>query len=240
MSTYVTVKEVQKLIEVSGTTLQRWANNGKVSCKRTLGGKRRYDLNQIKQLVAGTGSCAGDATTMPNIEQQEEEKKENTITKVNYCYCRVSSDKQKEDLERQVQDCRRDYPQHQIIKDIGSGLNFKRKGLQTILERAHQGMVNQVVVRNRDRLCRFGYELIEYVLRQNGVQLLVHGKEDQLEEDRHELADDLIAVTNFFVARSNGKRSAANRRERKKKSGQVEQGAGEEGQQDEGQSCESS
>ncbi len=77
------------------------------------------------------------------------------------CYCRVSSSKQRDDLARQVAYLHGFFPEAEIIKDIGSGLNYKRKGLRTILERVVRPDKLTVVVAHRDRLTRFGFELIE-------------------------------------------------------------------------------
>ena len=81
-------------------------------------------------------------------------------TKRNICYCRVSTSSQKEDLERQVEFFRCKYPNHEIIKDIGSGLNFKRKGFNSILDFAIKGDIGEVVVTHKDRLGRIGFELV--------------------------------------------------------------------------------
>ena len=79
--------------------------------------------------------------------------------KRSYIYARVSSAKQKGDLDRQIQDLQEAYPGHIVIRDIASGVNFKRKGLQTILEHVLSGLVNEVVVMRRDRLARIGADL---------------------------------------------------------------------------------
>ena len=89
------------------------------------------------------------------------------------CYCRVSSPKQKDDLQRQIAYMQSLYPEAEIIKDIGSGLNFKRKGLRSILDRLLRGDKLKIIVACRDRLCRFGFELIQYMVEQNGGEILV-------------------------------------------------------------------
>ena len=83
---------------------------------------------------------------------------ENQETKKGIIYARVSSSHQKAagDLQRQIDDLKAVYPEHEIISDVGSGLNFKRIGFKTLLERVHKGTVSEVVVRHKDRLCRYG------------------------------------------------------------------------------------
>ena len=143
-------------------------------------------------------------------EKQEEQKQARGIV-----YARVSSQHQRAsgDLQRQLDDLRCKYPTHDIITDVGSGLNFRRPGLQRLLERVYSGMVTEVVVRHKDRLCRYGLDLLEFILQKAGTRLVVQSGEPV--SSTQELADDLLAITTVFVARHNGQRSAENRRRRK-------------------------
>jgi len=85
--------------------------------------------------------------------------------KLKICYCRVSTYDQKEDLFRQVKYLKNKYPNHEVITDIGSGINFKRKGLLKLLDLAIENKLDGVVITYKDRLCRIGYDLIEYILK---------------------------------------------------------------------------
>ena len=120
------------------------------------------------------------------------------------CYCRVSSQKQKDDLARQVVWMREQYPNAEIIKDIGSGLNFKRKGLRAILQRLLQGDKFTLIVAHRDRLCRFGFDLIEYLFEQNGGEIMVLDKTELSPEQ--ELTTDLLSILHAFSCRLHGLR----------------------------------
>ena len=82
----------------------------------------------------------------------------NNKLKRNICYCRVSSSKQKEDLSRQIEYMKNKFPNHEIIYDIGSWLNFKRKGLKLILNYGIEGEINELIIAYKDRLARIGYE----------------------------------------------------------------------------------
>ena len=97
------------------------------------------------------------------------------------------------------------YPAAEIISDVGSGLNFNRKGLLAILERLYQGDKLCVVVAYRDRLARFGTKLIEPLLERNGGELVVLNQRDLSSEE--ELTADLLAILTVFGAR--GRRTAA-------------------------------
>ena len=103
---------------------------------------------------------------------------------------------------------------HDVIRDVGSGLNFKRPGLQALLEQVHRGTVSEVVVRHKDRLCRYRLELLEWIFKKAGTKLVVLSHEQEASSTK-ELADDLLAITTVFVARHNGQRSTENRRKRK-------------------------
>ena len=123
------------------------------------------------------------------------------VHRIKYRVIVVSSNNQKDDLQRQVQYMQEKYPTHQIITDIGSGLNYKRKGLKTILEYAYKGIVKEVVVAYKDRLCRFGFELFEHILQtQSNAEILVLNQANHSKEQ--ELTDDLLYLLHVFSARS--------------------------------------
>ena len=174
---YVPSRKACLELGVHANTLRRWADEGKIRYIRTAGGKRLYDCSSIE---------------------------ENSSTKKNYCYCRVSSSKQKDDLERQVQFMSERFPDYTILKDVGSGLNFKRKQLLFLLEECAMGRVGTVVVAYRDRLCRFGFELLEWFFSKNSVKLVV--LEQQELSPQQELVADLLSVITDFSSRIHGLR----------------------------------
>jgi putative resolvase len=185
---FITTKEAKKTLGVREDTLRRWADKGLFPSIRTPGGQRLYNINGYLQQHV-TGQC--------NTPLEEEKQK--------ICYCRVSSQGQKDDLQRQIEYMQHKFPSHKIITDIGSGINFKRRGLSTILELSSKGMVAEVVVAYRDRLCRFAFELVQGVLQLHGTQLVVlHQEVDS--SGQTELAEDLLAIINVFNCRVNGKR----------------------------------
>ena len=164
---------------VHPNTLRNWANEGKIKVVKTATGQRRYDLS-----------------TLVNTGKERERSR--------ICYCRVSSAKQRADLDRQVGHMRKLFPNYEIVTDIGSGLNFKRKGLLSILERAMRGDVAELVVAYRDRLCRFGFDLIEWLIVKNGGKLLV--LDDPAVSPYTELTRDLLSVLHVFSCRLHGLR----------------------------------
>ena len=98
-------------------------------------------------------------------------------------------------------------PERQLVKDVGSGINFKRPGLQTILESAIEGTLGEVVVAYKDRLCRFGFELIEFIINKSGGTLTILSQEnEEPKSSNEELADDLLSIITVFNARQIGKR----------------------------------
>jgi predicted site-specific integrase-resolvase len=121
------------------------------------------------------------------------------------CYARVSSHKQKDDLERQVEWLKQRNPGSEIVIDIGSGLNFRRKGLRSLLERSLRGEQLTIVVAHSDRLARFGIELIRWVVERNGGKIVVLGKSAK-GSPADELTQDLLAILAVFSARMHGLR----------------------------------
>ena len=188
---------------MSRATLKRWSDEGKLSFVTTPGGKHLYSEKDIKKIFK---SEEPEGTTEP------EEK-----IKINIIYARVSSNHQKEDLKRQIKDLKEKHPEHTIIKDIGSGLDFKRKGLQTLLEQCSKGLIGEVVVSNKDRLCRFGIEVFEWLFERFETKLLVCSSDIEFEDNKQrELSEDIISIITFFTAKHNGMCAAENRRNRKR------------------------
>jgi len=115
------------------------------------------------------------------------------------CYCRVSSTKQKEDLQRQIEYVTAKYPGKELIKDVGSGVNFKRNGLNALLERAMSGEQLEIVVAYKDRLARFGYDLIERVITRAGGRIVVLNEVSLSPSE--ELTQDLLTILHVFSCR---------------------------------------
>jgi len=184
---YLRPEEASKLLKVTVRTLQLWEGKGKIKCVRTKGKHRRFLRTDVLSLL-------------PSDKQPIPKQR-------NICYCRVSTPSQKEDLERQVEYFSGKYPNHEIIKDIGSGINFKRKGFNSILESAIKGDVGEVVVTHKDRLCRFGFDLVRRIIEgdpSNG-KIVVLDKEETSPEK--ELVDDLLSIITVFSSRLYGLRS---------------------------------
>ena len=157
-------------------------------------------LTKVKSPTTATQQDRGYMTSTPSVDAfLGRASKPETV-----CYCRVSSAKQRGDLQRQCAQMRSLYPNAEIIRDIGGGLNWKRKGLLSILERIHRGDKLTLVVAHRDRLARFGFELIEWLVQQNGGQVLVLHQPDA--SPQSELTEDLLAVLHTFSCRMHGLR----------------------------------
>jgi predicted site-specific integrase-resolvase len=200
---FITAKDARKTYSISSSTLRHWSEHGKLPCKRMPGGKRLYDKECLRKLLGG------------DTDEKQEETKLRKRTGV--CYARVSSKAQKSDLERQVADLRKKYPSYEIIQDIGSRVNWRRPGFTSLLESIYEGKIETVVVMHRDRLARFGIELVQWIMQKHCTKLVVQSTADEIGEENNnkELADDMLSIVNVFVARNNGRRSAANRKRRR-------------------------
>ena len=124
-------------------------------------------------------------------------------------YCRVSSQKQKDDLERQIENVRtyliaKGQP-FEIISDIGSGINYKKKGLQELIKRISQNQVEKVVVLYKDRLLRFGFELVEYIASLYNCEIEIIDNTEKSEQQ--ELVEDLVQIITIFSCKLQGKRA---------------------------------
>jgi excisionase family DNA binding protein len=181
----VTITEASKYLAVSTQTIRNWIKEGKLKGIKNASG--RYFLN--KQ------SLSDSIGYTPNLEE----------TKENFIYCRVSSKKQEDDLKRQIEFLRSKFPNHTLITDIGSGINFKRPGLKTILELGMSGKIKELVVAHKDRLSRFGFEIFEQILELRGGKIRVIG-EQEYKSPEQELSDDLLSIIHIFNCRQMGRR----------------------------------
>ncbi len=172
---YVPLRKAVEILGFHPNTLRKYADLGKIKSIKNEAGQRLYDVH----------SYINGATRASLI-----------------CYCRVSSVKQRNDLDRQVSFMRSFYGEAEIIFDIGSGLNFKRKGLRTILDRLLQGDKLTIIVAHRDRLCRFGFDLIQYMVERNGGQILV--LDQTVHSPESELTADLLSILHIFSCRMHG------------------------------------
>jgi predicted site-specific integrase-resolvase len=181
---FCTGKQVKKILQVSDTTLHRWVEENKIRAIRTPSGQRRYYFSDIQLILDG------------NHHPSQKQK---------VVYCRVSSSKQLDDLERQKSLLQQQFPHHQLVADVASGLNWKRKGLRSILEQAMRGHLSEIVVAHRDRLCRFSFDLLEWIFSSNGVKLVVLDQEEN-QSTESELADDILSLVHVYSCRQMGKR----------------------------------
>ena len=166
-------------------SLRQLADAGKIPVIRSSGGHRRYDVETFIQ--GEEAEAQSDAVALPTV-----------------CYCRVSSRKQRGDLERQVSYMRELYPAAEIVRDIGSGRNYKRKGFRTVVDRCLRGDKFQLVIAHRDRLARFGIELLQYMVEQNGGELVV--LDETVHSPAEELTADLLNILHVFSCRMHGLR----------------------------------
>ena len=194
MKRLVTIGEAATALGVSISTLRRWDADGRVSAEHTAGGHRRYDLSKLR----------------PELFRTEKEAARRTIA-----YARVSSHDQRDDLERQKQ-VLEIYCAHRgwtfdIVSDLGSGMNYQKKGLKRLLESIIDGQVGRLVVTHKDRLLRFGAELIFAICEAMQVEVIVlnQGEDTSFEED---LARDVLEIVTVFSARLHGSRSHKNKK----------------------------
>lgn len=204
---WITASHVREHYAVGTATLRRWHAQGRVHALRMPGGKRLYAAGEIARLLRDDHNASAARTAT-------------AVQKKKMCYARVSSEHQSRDLQRQIAFLCQQYPDHTVVSDVASGLNWKRPALRALLDDIYDGRVEQLVVVDKDRLCRFGAEWIEWLCAKSGCRLVVHPHDDGDGDggpgasSEHELSDDLLSLVTVFVARKNGQRSARNRRER--------------------------
>ncbi len=176
---FVPLRKAVAALGLSTTTLRKYADEGTLPSIRNPAGQRLFDVDAYLR------GLQGPATVI---------------------YARVSSSKQRDDLVRQIDRLQSAFPEAEVIQDVASGLNFQRKGLRTILERLLRGDKLKVVVAHRDRLVRFGFDLLEFLVEKTGGSILVFD-EPAVQSREAELTADLLAILHHFSCRVHGSRS---------------------------------
>lgn len=183
MKKYYSIRKLSEMMDVSAQTLRNWEKSGKlIPDYKTNSGYRYYSQEQIDTI---TGN------------------KNNVENRITIGYCRVSSAKQKDDLERQMQNVKAyllaQGKPFEIIEDIGSGINYNKKGLRELLQKIIDRKVEKIVVLYKDRLPRFGYELFENIAYSYGVSIEVIDNTEKTEQQ--ELVEDLVQIITVFSCR---------------------------------------
>ena len=193
MNRLIGINEASELLGVSITTLRRWDKAGLLVAERTPGGHRKYDISKIDpNLLHGVGS----------------------VSRKTVAYARVSGHDQKDDLERQTQVlelyCARQGWQFEIIKDLGSGMNYRKKGLKRLLDDILNNQIGRLVLTHKDRLLRFGAELVFALCEARNVEVVIINQGENLSFEE-ELAQDVLEIITVFSARLYGSRSKKNK-----------------------------
>ena len=194
MNRLIRISEASEILGVSITTLRRWDKSGKLLSEKTASGHRRYDISKLKP------------ETFREVRQE---------SKKTFAYARASSHDQKNDLERQKQAlelyCARQGWKYEIVSDLGSGMNYHKKGLKRLIEDILSDKAGRLVITHKDRLLRFGAELVFAIreAKQIEVVILNQGEDTTFEED---LAKDVLEIITVFSARLYGTRSRKNKK----------------------------
>ena len=191
---YYSAKTVSQMLGVSAQTLRNWDKEGKLKPSYVKSNGYRYYSEDL---------------ILSYTQERKTKKNLNVIG-----YARVSSKKQSDDLERQVNNINQYlssiYDNFDIITDIGSGINYKKPGLMKLIEKINKKEVDLIVVLYKDRLVRFGFELIEYFASLNNVRIRVLDKINKTEDE--ELIEDIVQIITVFSSKLQGKRKAKTKR----------------------------
>ncbi|SHL08899.1 IS607 family transposase [Alicyclobacillus tolerans] len=184
---FYTIHEFSNLINRTPQTLRNWEKRGiLIPHHKGPNGYRYYSEEQLNEVIG--------------VNRKE---------RIVIGYCRVSSAKQKDDLERQIENVKTYLTAQgnpfEIVSDIGSGINYSKKGLQELIRRIEHNEVSKVVVLYKDRLLRFGVELLEYISSLHGTEIEIIDSTEKTEEQ--ELVEDLIQIVTVFSCRLQGKRA---------------------------------
>jgi predicted site-specific integrase-resolvase len=199
---FVGGKEASNILGVHQRTLYLWEKKGEIETIRTTGNKRLYNINKYlkNHNIQNEIEICNDLDILDTKDE-----------KLNICYVRVSSSSQKDDLERQKDLMKLKYNDYILIEDVGSGLNLNKRGINKIIHLAIKGKINEIVIAYKDRLTRFGFELIEDIVKKysNGKITILNKR--QTNDPHEELVKDVMAIMNIYVAKMNGLRRYKNK-----------------------------
>lgn len=181
---FVRSKEASKHYNVSDSALRKWAREGRIEAEATNGGHWRYWID-------------------PNPELPQPQPSQHILSD-HIIYTRVSSKKQSRDLTAQTFFLTEQFPNYTLVSDIGSGINYNRKGFKTILEQLFQGNVKKVVVAHQDRFSRFSFDFFQWLFTHFGAVL--EAVETPNDNGGGDLTTDLMEVLTVFTARYYGRR----------------------------------
>ena len=194
MSRLLSIKQAANQLGVSVSTLRRWDETGVLVAQRTPKGHRRYDLSKIN----------------PNLTRNKVEQQRKTIA-----YARVSSHEQKPGLQRQIEIlelyCSAQGWSFEVINDLGSGMNYHKKGLKRLLDDILDNKIDRLVLTHKDRLLRFGAELVFALCEARQVEVVIINQGENLSFEE-ELAQDVLEIITVFSARLYGSPSKKNKK----------------------------
>lgn len=188
---FVKLNQAARFYNVSPRTIYRWRDSGQLSFKQLPSGHFLYKIGSNPSV---TYPCIKDSSVRVS-----------SSSRFKYIYNRVSSRKQKDDLDRQVSFSTQHYPSHVVVTDIGSGLNFKRPGLRKLLKLVMSNSVEEIVITSKDRLCRFGFELVEWICSQHHTKLVVLDQDSNTEPES-EFVRDILSIIQVYACKWNGRR----------------------------------
>lgn len=194
MNRLIGINEAAKRLGVSISTLRRWDETGVLVAERTPKGHRRYDVNKLH----------------PNLYHNLPLPNRKTVA-----YARVSSHDQKDDLDRQIGVlelyCASQGWVFEVVKDLGSGMNYHKKGLKQLLDGILNDEIGRLVLTHKDRLLRFGAELVFALCEARNVEVVIINQGENLSFEE-ELAQDVLEIITVFSARLYGSRSKKNKK----------------------------
>ncbi|MCC9261329.1 MAG: IS607 family transposase [Methanobrevibacter woesei] len=197
MGKLVNISEAARILGVTTTTLRNWDKKGLLKPDELTKGKaRRYRIESLRNINRNIIFTKDDLKTI--------------------AYARVSSHDQKEDLNRQVQllelYCAKHGYKYEVIQDIGSGMNYYKKGLTKLIDLILDNQVQRLILTHKDRLLRFGAELVFSICEAKNVEIIIINQGDETPSFEEELAKDVLEIITVFSARLYGSRSKKNKK----------------------------
>lgn len=170
---YLTPEQVCKQFGYHPKTISEWADSGKIECIKSPGGHRRYPESAF--------------ISSPKTDRER------------VLYARVSTKSQIEDMKSQVEYLSDSYPGCRVVKDIASGMNWKRKNFIKLMNQVSNDEISEIVVGHKDRLCRFGFEFVEWFCNLHDCKIVIINNVKL--SPHEELMQDFMAIMHTFSSK---------------------------------------
>jgi putative resolvase len=207
---FIPIREASKLTGICPQTLRKLSDENKIASYKTLSGQRKFERKGLEKMCnigrKGKAIFIRSPSNSANTSPLRALTPYHTPPRKNFIYVRVSSNAQLEDLTKQIEHIKAycpEYASYTVISDISTGINFRRKGLSTILDACIANNIGEIVTIHKDKLSRFAFDLINQIVEKAGGKITVVDEKYENQYIEQELSDDFLSIAKVYCKKIN-------------------------------------